>query len=78
MEMKADRLPIPKIKEIFDDLKHGRVFSTLDFFGGFWQVRLVWDCKEKPTFVCLFGTYQFEVMHFVLMNSPSTFQILMD
>lgn len=34
--------------------------------------------KEKTTFVCRFGTYQFELMPFGLMNSPSTFQRLID
>ena len=36
------------------------------------------NCKEKTTFVCPFGTFQFEVMPFGLMNAPSTFQRMMD
>lgn len=32
--MKADGWPIPKIDEIFDELKDGRVFTTLDSFSG--------------------------------------------
>ena len=30
------------------------------------------------TFVCRFGTFQFEVMSFGLVNAPSTFQRMMD
>ena len=35
-------------------------------------------CKEKTTFICKFGTYQFEVMLFALKNSGATFQRMMD
>ena len=77
-KMKADRWPLPKIEEIFDDLKGSTHFTTLDLFSGYWQVRLREDCKEKTTFVCRYGTYQFEVMPFGLMNAPSTFQRMMD
>ena len=77
-KMKPDRWPIPKIEEIFDDLKGNTHFTTLDLFSGYWQVRLREECKEKTTFVCRYGTYQFEVMPFGLMNAPSTFQRMMD
>ena len=36
------------------------------------------NCKEKTTFICRYGTYQFEVMPFGLMNAPFTFQRMMD
>lgn len=75
--MKADRFPLPKIQEIFDELIGGKVFTTLDLFSGYWQIRLSEACKEKTTFVCRFGTFQFEVMPFGLMNAPSTFQRMM-
>ena len=76
--MKADRWPLPKNEEIFDDLEGSSVFTTLDLFSGYWQVRMAENCKEKTNFVCCFGTFQFEVMPFGLMNAPSTFQRMMD
>ena len=76
--MKPDKWPLPKIEEIFDDLEGGKVFSTLDLFSGYWQVRMAEECKEKTTFVCRYGTFKFEVMPFGLMNAPSTFQRMMD
>lgn len=53
-------------------------FSTLDIFSGYWQARLSEACKEKKTIVCRFGIYLFEVMPFGLMDSPSTFQRMMN
>ena len=35
-------------------------------------------CKEKATFICNFGTYQFEFMPFRLKNSEETFQKMME
>ncbi len=31
-------------------------------------------CKEKAAFICRYGTFQFEVMAFGLLNSQATFQ----
>ena len=76
--MKADRWPLLKIEEIFDDLEGSAIFTTLELFSGYWHVQMADKCKEMTTFVCRFGTFQFEVMPFGLMNAPSTFQRMMD
>lgn len=43
--MKANRWQIPKIQEIFEELKGDRLFKTLDFSSGYCQVRLEEDFK---------------------------------
>lgn len=53
-------------------------FSTLDLFSGYCQIKLEEYFNAKTTFICRFGTYQFKLMPFGLMNSPSIFQRLMD
>ncbi len=35
-------------------------------------------CKEKAAFICRYGTFQFEVMPFGLINSQAKFQKMMD
>ncbi len=62
--MKPDRWPLPRADEIIEDLAGSTVFSTVDLFSGFWQIKMDEACKEKTTFVCKYGTYQFEVMPF--------------
>ena len=76
--MKADLWPLLKIEDIFDELQDSKDFTTLDLFTGYWQVCMSEECKEMTTFVCRFGTFQFEVMPFGMMNAPSTFQRMMD
>lgn len=73
-----DRWPLPKIEEIFDDLKGNQVFTTLDLFSDYWQVQMEGNCKAMTTFVTRYGTYQFQVMSFGLMNVLATFQRMMD
>lgn len=76
--MRGDRWPIPQTEEIFDGLQWLEYFTTLDLFTGYYRVLMCECCKEKTEFVCLYGTYRFEVKPFGLMNAPSTFQRMVD
>ena len=38
--MKADKWPLSKMEEVFDDFEGSKVFTTLDLFSGYWQVRM--------------------------------------
>lgn len=76
--MKTDRWPLPRIEEAFDDRRGSKLFATLDLFCGYRQRGATDSCKEMATFTTCFGTYQFEIMLFCLMNARSTFQSMMD
>ena len=54
--MKCDKWPVPCVEEIFDDLMGSSIFTMLDFFQGYWQIRMDEACKEKTTLICKFGT----------------------
>ena len=70
----ADRWPLPRVDEISYDMNGNRVFITIDLFQGYWLIKMDQACKEKAAFICRYGTLQFEVMPFGLMNSQATFQ----
>ena len=78
LRIKPSRWPIPLIDEIFDELMGCYIFTTLDLFSGYWQIKMEEALKDITTFATRFGNFRFEVMPMGLINSPSTFQKMMD
>ncbi|SAL96908.1 hypothetical protein [Absidia glauca] len=77
-QTKVDAYPLPKIDDLIDELGNSRIFSALDLRSGFHQVPLKQNSKELTGFVTKFGTYQYEMLPMGLVNSPATFQRLID
>ena len=75
--MKSDKWLVLCVEEILDDLRDSSVFSTLDLFQVYRQIKISETCKEKTTFISKFGTYQFQVMLLGLKNLGATFQRMM-
>ena len=46
--------------------------------SGFWQIQIDKDHHYKTTFIVPFGQYEWNVMPFVLKNTPSEFQRIMN
>ena len=69
-----DAYPIPNIDEIFDCLNGAVVFTTMDLYSGYHQIKMEEDSIEMTTFTTRFGNYQFKVMPFGLTGAPATFQ----
>ena len=55
-------------------------YTTLDLTSGFWHLELTESGKEKTAFSTSQGhyNYEFNVMSFGLINTPATFQRLME
>jgi Reverse transcriptase (RNA-dependent DNA polymerase) len=60
--------------DCLDNLGVAQVFSTLDANAGYRQVKVAENDRDKISFTCHAGTYQFKRMPFCLVNAPSTFQ----
>jgi len=70
--------PLPKIDEIFNNLRGFSWFSGLDFEAGYHQVQIKEDDKHKTGFVSPLGHFEFNVLPFGLHSAPPCFQRIMD
>ncbi len=76
--MHIDRWSLPRVDKILDDMLGSSLFTTIDLFQGYWQIKMTENCREKAAFKCRYGTFQFEVMPFGPMNSQARFQRMIE
>ncbi|TFY55573.1 hypothetical protein EVG20_g9269, partial [Dentipellis fragilis] len=70
--------PLPLISEIVDNLKGTRIFTKMDVRWGYNNVRIKEGDEWKAAFKTNRGLFEPLVMFFGLMNSPATFQAMMN
>ncbi|KAG0861656.1 hypothetical protein G6F16_013108 [Rhizopus arrhizus] len=75
---KKDSYPLPRIDDLLDTLGKAKVFSALDMRAGFHQVPLEENSKELTAFTTKYGVYHYNTLPMGLVNSPATFQRLID
>ena len=72
-----NRYPLPRIGDLFDQLRGARVYSKIDLRTGYHQLRVRDTDIPKTAFRTRYGHFEFTVMPFGLMNAPAAFIDLM-
>jgi hypothetical protein len=73
-----NKYPLPRIDDLFDQLKGACVFSKIDLRSGYHQLKIRATDIPKIVFITQYGLYEYMVMSFGLTNAPAYFMYLMN
>ena len=66
--------PLPHIDMLVDSTSKLKVFSFMEGFFGYNQIRIAPEDMEKTKFITPWGTFCYRVMPFRLKNAGATYQ----
>jgi len=69
-----DNFPLPYIDTLVDNTARFSLFSFMDGFSGYNQIKMAPEDMQKTTFITLWGTFCYKVMSFRLKNAGATYQ----
>ena len=72
-----NRYPLPRIDDLFDQLRGARVYSKIDLRTGYHQLRVREEDIPNIMFRTWYVHFEFTVMPFGLTNAPAAFVDLM-
>jgi hypothetical protein len=74
----TNKYPLPRIDDLFDQLKGACVFSKIDLRFGYHQLKIPVSDIPKTAFITRYGLYEYTVMSFGLINALAYFMYLMN
>ena len=69
-----DDFPLPHIDILVDNTAQHKIFSFMDGFSGYNQIKMEPEYMEKTTFAIQWGNFCYKVMPFRLKNAGETYQ----
>jgi hypothetical protein len=66
-----NKCPLPRIEDLFDQMRGARVFSKIDLRSGYHQMKIRPSNISKMDFSTRYGLYEFIVMSFGLTDAPA-------
>jgi hypothetical protein len=73
-----NKYPLPRIEDLFDQMRGARVFSKIELRPGYHQMKIRPSDISKTDFSTRYELYEFTIMSFGLTNAPAYFMNLMN
>ena len=73
-----DAFPLPRCRDLFDQLRGAELFSSFDMLDGYYNVRMARNSVPKTAIRTPLGSFEFLVLPMGLTNAPSSFSRLME
>ena len=70
--------PLPLISDVLENIGTKKLFTKMDLRWGYNNIRIKEEDEWKAAFMTPEGSFELTVMFFGLMNSPATFQVMMN